>query len=86
MSSAEEKAARTMYSRMRSILRTVGEMVRKREENPNLVVDTLAKITWDGMISVELADKQVVRWHCRNRDPPIRDYPNLSRGLHFFDF
>lgn len=57
-------------------------MVRKREENPNMIVDTLAKITWGGMISVELPDKQVISWPCKARRPPVRDYQNLSKGLY----
>jgi hypothetical protein len=79
---SDSKAARTMYTRMKSIYRAVCDMVRKREENPCLVVDTLAKITWGGTISVELADKETVRWNCRNGvGPPFRDHSHLSQGL-----
>jgi hypothetical protein len=66
---------------MRSILRVVGDMVRKREENPNMIVDVVAKLTWNGIISVELPDKQVISWPARAQRPPVRDYQNLSTGL-----
>jgi hypothetical protein len=56
-------------------------MVRKREENPNMIVDTLAKVTWGGTISVEMPDKQVIRWPSKARGPPLRDYPNLTQRL-----
>ncbi|KAI6182998.1 Protein kinase domain-containing protein [Aphelenchoides bicaudatus] len=77
----EAAAARTMYAKMKSILKAVCEMVRKREENPNMIVDTLAKVTWGGTISVDLPDKQVIRWSYKAKGPPIRDYPNLSEDV-----
>jgi hypothetical protein len=74
-------AARAMYSKMRSVYRAVCEMVRKREENPNLMIDTLAKVTWGGIISVEIRNNQVIQWSCRDEEPPLRNYPRLTPGL-----
>lgn len=70
----------TMYSKMNAILKAVCGMVRKREENPNLIVDTLAKVTWGGTISVDLPSKMIIRWPATAQGPPLRDYPNLTEG------
>lgn len=65
---------------MNAILKAVCGMVRTREENPSLIVDTLAKVTWGGTISVDLPSKLTIKWPASARGPPLRDYPNLTQG------
>lgn len=69
-----------MYSKMRSILKAVCALVRKREENPNMLVDTVAKMTWGGMISVELPGKKTIHWRYDANGPPLREASGLPRG------
>jgi hypothetical protein len=45
-----------------------------------MIVDTLAKVTWGGTISVEMPDKQTIQWPHRARGPPLREYPNLTQS------
>jgi serine/threonine protein kinase len=70
--------AKTMYSKMRSILKTVAEKPCRTWENPNLIPNSLAKMTWGGTIIVDLPSKITIRWPARAKGPPLRDYPNLS--------
>jgi len=73
------KCAKAMYSKMRSILKVVADKPCRTWENPNLIPNSLAKLTWGGTITVDLPSKVTVRWSVRAQGPPIKNYPTLSK-------